>query len=301
MRRIILVLLCKVFSVSPVIAVTLYDASLGTVPAAQSWISFAETGSTIVYENSATRITTTNNFGLRSGVSSELTAGGLFQHPLMPILDRHNEFDVRFSLQILSETHNVNRDDNNDGLLDRAGFSVIILSQDLRGIEIGFFVDKIWAYEDDKTNAGDKFTQAESVLFDATQLTNYRLVGSAGGYTLYADGVNILSGPWRIYHPSGVSPFTDPYDNPSFLFFGDNTQSASSDVLLGTISVALGPFAEPVPSPYAVPVPPLALMMMLGGIMLSAVKKISKVSERKSSLGMMIRRELSQKKLLSNL
>lgn len=275
MQRIFPILLFNLFTVTPVWAATLYDASLGTLPGAQSWVSFAETGSSITYENTATRITTTNSFGLRTGVSSELTAGGLFQHPLMPVFIRADGFEISFSLQILSEAHSATRDDNNDGLLDRAGFSVIALSQDLSGIEIAFFTDKIWVYEDDKKNPADKFTQAENVALDTTKFTDYKLVGSENGYTLFADGINILSGPWRTYHPSGVSPFTDPYDNPSFLFFGDNTQSASSDVLLGDISVVVGPFPEPEASLYPVPIPPKLLAIFFVATLFNAISTLS--------------------------
>jgi hypothetical protein len=39
----------------------------------------------------------------------------------------------------------------------------------------------------------------------------------------------------RNYNPSGLSLLVDPYNNPSFLFFGDDTTSADSHVALGRI------------------------------------------------------------------
>ena len=270
MPKALLFVFLSILSARSVLAVTLYDASLGTLPSEQSWVSFSNPGG-ITYQGTMTRMTTTPNYGDVGVVSTELTFGGLARHPLMPVLNIADGFEVSFSLQILSESHNMSRDDNNDGLLDRAGFSVLILSTDLRGIEIAFFIDKIWAYEDDKTNAGDKFTQAENAVFDTTKFVRYKLVGSEGGYSLFADGVNILSGHWRTYHPSGVDPFKNPYDNPSSLFFADNTQSAASDILLGDISVEIGPF----PAPHLVPIPISMLVILNGALLIIASRFLS--------------------------
>ena len=44
--------------------------------------------------------------------------------------------DLDTALKLLSETHSTN---------DRAGLSLIVLSSDLRGIELGFWTNEIWA------------------------------------------------------------------------------------------------------------------------------------------------------------
>jgi hypothetical protein len=278
MQRFLFLIIIQSLCAGSAAAINLYDASLGSVPSLQDWVSFNEPGSTITSTGTAASINTSSSFDLRAGVSSELTFGGLFEHPLMPVLDRHEGFYLEFSLQVLSETHNLNRDDNNDGLLDRAGFSVITLSQELLGVELAFFEDKIWAYEDGMDNAADQFTQAENIAFDTTVLTDYRLEGASDGYALFANDINILSGDWRNYNPSGVSALTNPYDNPSFLFLGDNTTSASAEVLIGDIDVVTGPFvAQPSPVPVPVPLPAPALMLFAGSILMGFFRHSEKM------------------------
>ena len=243
--------------------VVLYDGSLGTLPNAQSWLALG-TGTFQVptHTGQGTNIDTSADANAQFGYFSEDPLFGTAQHPLLPTLSRQDGFEVSFSLQIISEDHAL-RDDNGDGKYDRAGFSAIVISDDLFGLELGFFDDKVWAYEDGQTNPADLFTQAEGALIDTTQLIDYRLRGDTNGYTLFANEVNILSGDWRQYSASPLFP----YDNPSSLFFGDDTTSASSNVLLADIAVELGPFPEPTP----VPIPPAALMMFAGSVALRVV------------------------------
>lgn len=276
MQRTLLFLILHLLAIAPVAAVVLYDATLGTLPSSQSWLYLRNpnVGATISHSGATTNLKSTGSFGISGGIFTELPLFGILQHPMMPVLDKADGFEVRFSLQVLTEAHSMGRDDNNDGLLDRAGFSIITLSEDLAGIEVAFFENKIWVYEDGQTNIADQFTQAESVPFDTTVFTNYKLVGSPGGYALFANGVNILSGTWRTYAPSGVSTNVDPYDNPSFLFLGDNTGSASSNVLVGDISVVVGPFENAEISPTQVPIPIGVLAILFCSVLVRAVKKL---------------------------
>ncbi|NJM49010.1 MAG: DUF4347 domain-containing protein, partial [Alkalinema sp. RU_4_3] len=60
-------------------------------------------------------------------------------NPRFPVLDRTKGYTFNFKVQLNSETTRAagaNKD--NEGLDDRAGFSVIILSSDKKGIELGF-------------------------------------------------------------------------------------------------------------------------------------------------------------------
>ncbi|MGR8948036.1 MAG: choice-of-anchor Y domain-containing protein [Gammaproteobacteria bacterium] len=245
--------------------VVLYDGSLGTLPSAQSWLGLGS-GSfpAPIHNGQGASVDTTGDADAQFGYFTEDPIFGGSQHPLMPTLSRHDGFEVSFSLQILAENH-APRDDNGDGKLDRAGYSVIVISEDLSGLELGFFENKVWAYEDGQTNPGDLFTQAENALFDTTEMIDYRLSGDTGGYSLFANDVNILNGDWRQYSASSFFP----YDNPSSLFFGDDTTSASSSVLLTDISVQVGPFPEPTP----VPIPPAAAMLLAGSIILRAASR----------------------------
>ena len=221
--------------------VVVYDAGLGTTPGSQGWLAFLDSNSTQSINNGRLELDTTADFDERSGYFSESTANGAFRHPGLPNpLDANIGFGVQFDLQVLSEQH-ANRDDNGDGLDDRAGFSLIVISNDLTGLELAFFEDRIWAYADASEGANSLFTQAEGVDFDTTAVTQYELNFSASGYRLLADGQQVLSGQLRNYNPSGVEAPFNPYDNPNFVFWGDNTRSASAQVSLSQMTVTAIP------------------------------------------------------------
>ena len=231
--------------------VLLFDATLGTTPGAQAWLE-GPSGPYASHNGQGVALDTTASNSVRYGFSTEDLFLGLVGHPNMPTLNRHEEFSIEFDLQIIVESHEL-ADRNSDGLSDRAGFSLIVISQDLLGIELGFFTDRVWAQE-------FGFFQAESGLWNTQQWTHYRLSGNSSGYMLEAKNasqpgyVTVLSGGWRNYNPSGISdPFLDPYNNPSILFVGDNTTSAAASVVLGDLLVRTGPL--PIPAVTSVPVP----------------------------------------------
>ena len=238
-------LVLAVFSSNSAADEVLYDSSLGTTPGGQGWIEIVLGSSNQTLSSGLLELNTLADRGNSSGYFSESPVNGAGEHPNMPLLDIEAGFTIRFDLQVVSESHNV-RDDNGDGLDDRAGFSVIAISQNLQGLELAFFENRIWAYADASEGTDSLFTQAEGVDFDATAaLTTYDLVFDATGYELFAAGNSILSGNLRDYNPSGAT--IDPYDNPSFLFVGDDTSSASSHVRIGTIQVI-----DAVPEPNSV-------------------------------------------------
>jgi uncharacterized repeat protein (TIGR01451 family) len=152
----------------------------------------------------------------------------------MPLtLDRSRGYTVRFTAQVLAETHNTDH---------RAGFSVIVLSQDRRGIELGFWENAIWAQEGGEATSA-LFTRAENATFDTTQgLVAYELTVRGGMYTLAADTV-ILSGTLRDY--MAFAGFPDPYETPNFLFLGDDTSSARAKIRLGAVSVVTNTVLPP--------------------------------------------------------
>ena len=217
--------------------VVLYDSSLDTTPGSQGWIAVIDSNSSESASGGVLELDTSANQNDQSGYFSESPFDGDFQHPNMPELDLSAGFTIRFDVQIISETH-ASRDDNNDGKFDRAGFSLITISENLRGLELAFFEDRIWAYADATEGTNSLFTQAEGVDFNTkAALTTYDLTFHSTGYELFAAGNSILTGDLRNYNPSGVDPLLDPYDNPSFLFFGDDTSSASSISRIGTVQV----------------------------------------------------------------
>jgi hypothetical protein len=224
--------------------VVLYDSALGTTPGGQGWISIIDNDSSESISGGLLNLDTSADQDDQSGYASESTFNGALEHPNMPLLDLSTGFTIRFDLQIVSESH-INRDDNNDGKDDRAGFSLITISENLQGLELAFFENRIWAYADSTEGTNSLFTQAEGVTFDTTAaVTTYDLVFQTAGYELFANGNSILTGGLRNYNPSGVPALINPYDNPSFLFFGDDTSSASSHSRIGTVQVI-----HPVPEP----------------------------------------------------
>lgn len=251
-------LLLLFVSITSAEEVLLFDASLGTTPGMQAWLE-GPSGSHASHNGQGVLLDTSATNSIRYGFSSEDLFLGIVGIPNMPILNRSEQFSVEFELQVLSESHEV-ADRNNDGLSDRAGFSIIVISQDLFGIELGFFDDRVWAQE-------TGFFQAESALWSTSVWHRYRIRGDSSGYVLEAKNgtqanyEHVLSGSWRNYNPSGISdPFLDPYNNPSLLFLGDNTTSAAASIILGDVLVRTGPL--PAPFSATVPVPQFFLMIL---------------------------------------
>ncbi|MDA0661200.1 MAG: hypothetical protein O3C60_20560 [Planctomycetota bacterium] len=219
----------------------LYNGSIGTVPSAQGWSYFTNPpfGPTTTQVMSGTGVVldTSTNVSEQAGYFSRNPIFPVLQHPAMPILGREVGFFLDVRLQVLQEQH-ATRDDNGDGIDDRAGFSVLLLAEDRWGIEIGFWENQLWVYEDDARGPAHRFTQAESTLFDTTQLTDYRFQILGNQYWVHGDQRPILQGNVRNYQFFTGSP--DVYELPSFLFLGDNTSSARSQVLVERIAVSNG-------------------------------------------------------------
>lgn len=123
-------------------------------------------------------------------------------------LNRNVGYDLSFTLKVNAENHTSG---------NRAGVSVIALSNDLFGIELGFWEDRVWA------QSGPSFTKAEEGLFTTTALTNYNLKIIGNSYALYANGgaSPVVTGALRDYSSAGLV-----YGIPNFMFFGDDTTSA---------------------------------------------------------------------------
>jgi hypothetical protein len=68
-------------------------------------------------------------------------------------LDRTQGYSLRFDLRVIEESHSSSR----------AGLSIIALSQDSVGLEVGFWEDKVWVQGDDPL-----FVRAETATFDTT-------------------------------------------------------------------------------------------------------------------------------------
>jgi hypothetical protein len=221
----------------------LYDAASGAVPSTQltNFIDFPPGTAAPTYENGGTILDTTTS-GTETYAGWVSTAGSTAGFPL---LDRVTGFEVNFSVHVENESHSNQ---------NRAGFSIIILGNDARGVELAFWENEIWAQNDDVT--GGLFTHGEGVIFNPTaSLINYQITIANDTYTLTANGASILTGPVRDY--SKFEGFPDPYQTPNFLFIGDNTTSAQARIRLGYVSVTGTEPMTPAntPSPVNSPTP----------------------------------------------
>lgn len=201
----------------------LYDGTLGTVMTQQNWLLVTDplSGSlaTQSFSSSVTTLDTTARRSDSAGYPSFITPG-------IGTLDRSIGFTLSWEIQLLVEQH---------ASTNRAGFSAIVVSDDLVGLEIGFWANSIWAQND-----APLFTHGESASFDTTlAIVRYDLEVLGNSYQLEADGVPILSGALRDY-----SSFGFPYMVPNFIFFGDNTSSASAKVRIARVELTPVPEAS---------------------------------------------------------
>jgi hypothetical protein len=176
---------------------------------------------------------------------------GAFVNAGFPSLDPTLGFTLHFSTEIFAEAHSS---------VDRAGFSVILLGNDGKGIELGFQNNTIFAQNQTPLfTAGESATGAGiAALLQA--LTPYDLTISGGSYSLSTGGTDLLSGATRNY--SAASGFgTDVYRSTNFVFLGDDTSSASATTYLGPVSID----TAPEPAAFLLCLPVLAVLTKLSG------------------------------------
>ncbi len=209
-------------------AEALYDPALGTLPSAQGWNYVSLPLSTpISLVGQEARMDTTGILQVSAGVSR-----------IAPIpLDRTAGFTLRFTLRVLEENHGTR--------VDRAGCSVTVLGSDRKGIELGFWKDRVWAQSDSPL-----FTHAEEALWPNTDSNPFELTLRGASYTLGVGGKTVLTGPIRDYTP--FVGLIDPYETPNFLFIGDNTTSAGASIGLGRIELITVPVTPPALSPVLI-------------------------------------------------
>jgi len=166
-----------------------------------------------------------SNYTLTVSLNPKLT----LVNPDFPILDRITGFSVAFNVAVTDESSNANR----------AGFSVLVISDDGKGIELAFKQEgssnRIFAQSED-------FTEAEEVnVDDISAMIHYVLTVQDDSYTLVADDTDILTGELRHYNfnPNASSPALpfNPYTSPNFIFVGDNTDQGHAAFTLGPVSI----------------------------------------------------------------
>lgn len=203
----------------------LYDGMLNTgTPATQGFVYLTNplvgAHATQTFTQPVTILDTTPQIGDYAGYFAKQAE--------YPPLDRMSGYQVLFTVQVLTETHIS---------ADRAGFSVLVISRDLRGIELGFWRNEVWAQEGGA--APQLFTHAEGAAFDTTgDLIPYRLTIKGEHYHLAANGTTILSGPLRDYTTATVPLPINPYTTPNLIFLGDDTGGAQAKIGIAFASVS---------------------------------------------------------------
>ena len=209
------------------VPIVLYDGAKNNRPDEQDFTFLALPSVSPTISGGATILNTSSDKSIFAGYFSKSTA--------QLVLDRAIGYTVSFTVQVELEDH-AGSDKNNDGTEDRAGFSLIVLSSDKRGIELGFWKDRIWAQEGG--SGSTLFTQAEYAPFDTQSARMpYALAVQGDTYTLSSNGTPILSGKLRDY--TAFNDFPDFYQTPNLIFVGDDTRTASATI--GLAYVAVGP------------------------------------------------------------
>jgi len=201
-------------------AVTLYDGSLGTAPSSQGWLShYTFNGGTETVGATKTTYDASAADNTQGGYSTHTFVGTLV-NPSSPVLDRTTGYTVSVDLKLLSENHSSN---------DRAGLSLIVLSSDHQGIELGFWNNEIWE------QSGPAFTHGLGTAYDPTAaIKTYDLVVSGSNYTLLGNGSPIRSGTLKDY-----STFGFPYTTTNWIFVGDDTTSARGAFEISRLAVTV--------------------------------------------------------------
>ena len=242
---------CAAISVLPATAATqvLYDGALATTnaydPTTPGWFSsvlfgLTQTVTPGVGTTVAPSFPTNSALG---GYSNTFALGGMV-NPAFPTLDRSVGFSLGLGFLVSQESHS--------GNLNRAGFSIILIGSDLKGVEIGFQDDRIFAQND---STGGIFTAGESTTTPAvigTTFNRWDLAIQGNGYALTRGGAAVLSGALRDYSSSGITAYT----TPNYLFFGDDTQSAQAAFAINFASIT-----TPIPEPSG-------FAMLLAGLVL---------------------------------
>jgi hypothetical protein len=171
----------------------------------------------------------------------------------LPDLSRTAGYTLTFTARVVSEAHQNN---------DRAGFSVLLLGDDNRGIELAFWQNEVWAQRDgvnDPTAGGGRWTHGESAVYNTSVgLVTYSVVVKGSTYRVLANGAQILSGPVRRYEVTDLEIALNParrvYRGTNLIFLGDNSGRANAEAHVTGVELELATEGvTPSPSPSASP------------------------------------------------
>jgi hypothetical protein len=213
--------------------IVLYEGVAGTHPDEQGWWCLAVPypgQAAVTMTNGSTGLDTTGVMADKTGFFTEDPVSRSFlRHPEMPVLDRHRGFTLHLDLRVLEERHV--RD-------DRAGLSLLVVCDDLKALELGFWEHRVWV-QSDRGKPLFRDSRAESGSVDTSKASRYDLFIRGDQYEVLAEGRPVLAGQLRDYTRFGDFP----YNAANLLFLGDNTTSAAAQMEWARMSISLEPMA----------------------------------------------------------
>ena len=147
-------------------------------------------------------------------------------------LNQATGYSLTFTVSLDSATSNTSTTN------PRAVFSIIAISSDGKGIEIGFRANEIFAQSSVGFTSQDL---AQTATFSTNTSKTYNLAVFNNGYTLSSGATPIINGSLLNYsfNPALSSPplTFNPYTIPSFVFLGDDTGQESGTFTLGAVTL----------------------------------------------------------------
>jgi hypothetical protein len=233
------------------------------------WFDGVVPGST-TFSAQGANITQTSNSGSAgySNYSALLAflSNAPLVNPAFPSLDRTLGYRLTFGLDLNAEDHSGNS--------NRAGFSVTLIGNDKKGIEIGFQSSNtggsVFAQNDSGSPSGifSAGESASTTLGFSPNLWNLDVQGNTYSLGLVSGGGAVLAGALRDYS-NYVGNGQNAYRTPNFLFLGDNTSSARADFVLSYAAIT-----TPVPEPSAY------ILMFCGLTLLGAMVRRQRPARR---------------------
>jgi Ca2+-binding RTX toxin-like protein len=217
----------------------LFNGASGGLPPTQGWLSFGTNPllpSSQFQRNGLTNLV--SKPGGLGGYSNYRPMTPTLVNAAFPSLQRSIGFALNFQVRVNSESHTAS-DINNDGLADRAGFSITALSSDRLGIELGFWSNEVWAQLGGNSTTLFTHSSTERAALSTGSLVSYKLLVLENTYILTANQKLVLAGPLKDYsafdYVAAKVPY-NPYTTPNFLFFGDNTKSGDANIDIALIA-----------------------------------------------------------------
>ena len=225
------------------LSISLYDGSTSQLPETQGYLKpgAINVSPTINTIDNGVQVDTdidggTGYFGYSNYEPNLLNPSELLLvNNAFPSLNQNNGYSIFFDVAVNTTTNNSD---------DRGSFTILAISSNLKGIELDFDDDRIFAQSDTVPDGSivSEFKRAETAAFTISDNTSYELKIDNAGYELFANDSSLLSGNLRDYEyditaTDPVLPF-NPYETESFLFLGDLTDQASGEFTLSSASVA---------------------------------------------------------------